>query len=375
MIVHEKTLSGSTARPLAVGVIGGLGFMASPMAKHWRGVESVKVLRVHDRMTVSERKDRCRSAWKDYGAALVHTIEELVGNKDLDGVIVCCGKNGDDLPIIAELADLLAKQANDPFICHMSTVSVNFVKAAYDFCLTKQVRYVNFPLTGSIAGAENATMLILASGDRALCDALFPSLSIIGKPKNFGSGITAGAEVKFIGHLMVFNGLMGISSAAALHTACLNNNQLGGAAQSDFFDFLNQGAGSTKQWDIILSNGIRNDIWNAPFFIKYAVVDAIYAAQLCMDQGISALCVEAILNVALAFSYVLNHVDAGLATHAIAREFVKERAAALDQFVQKHAWTRGDLKSALSHCVDSLPVTIRKTVKLDVTFADFTNAI
>src|SRR5262249_27898413 len=148
-----------------------------------------------------------RKGWKNHGAASVPTLSGLVGDGDLDGVFVCCGKNGDDLGVIAELAKLLSQRAKtQPFICHMSTVSVNFVDSAYEFCRTRNVRYVNYPLTGSAAGAKAATMLILASGDHKLYEELFPVLSLIGKPKHFGATLAAGAEVKFMGHLMVFNG-------------------------------------------------------------------------------------------------------------------------------------------------------------------------
>ncbi|MCB9029941.1 MAG: hypothetical protein H6619_02740 [Deltaproteobacteria bacterium] len=77
-----------------------------------------------------------------------------------------------------------------------------------------------------------------------------------------------------MGHLMVFNGLVGISSAIALHTEYFDVS-LGDSSQSDFFDFLNSGAGGTKQWDLTASKGIKDGIWNQGFLIPHAVIDVI----------------------------------------------------------------------------------------------------
>lgn len=357
---------------LKVGVVGGLGVMASPMAKHWQSDGPVKAVRVHDRGLKGERRDVCRKNWIGHGAKLVSTLEELVGDGDLDGVFVCCGKNGDDLPIISSITEHLNRKPNKGgFICHMSTVSVGFAEVAQRFCLNRNVDYVNYPLTGSAAGAEAATMLILASGDLKIFERLLPALSLLGIPKHFGGAVAAGAEVKFMGHLMVFNGLFGISSAAALHAQCLNSGKLGGPEQTAFFDFLNSGAGGTRQWDVILKRGISDDVWNAPFSLKYAVVDAIYLAQLCLDRGLSNLVVEHVINIALAFSYVLSCVDAEYATHAIVKEIVPGRSEAFDRFVLGNGVPRGNVRLALEKCIQSLPEAIRSKVALSITLNDF----
>jgi 3-hydroxyisobutyrate dehydrogenase-like beta-hydroxyacid dehydrogenase len=360
-----------TEKKLKVGVLGGLGLMASPMARHWKKEGPAQALRVHDRGKPGEYREKCRKAWKEHGADLVFSLEALVGKGDLDGVMVSCGKNGDDLPLISRLARLLAQGEPRRFICHLSTVSTGFVRAAEAFCREVGVAYVNYPLTGGAVGAEQGTMLILASGNRALFERLEPALSSLGSVRHFGEKITGGAEVKFIGHLMVFNGLMGICSAAAVHAEALNLSQLGGTAQSEFFDFLNLGAGGTRQWDIILSQAFKHDRWNSPFAIRYAAVDAIYTADLCRHLGVSRLVAQSVLNTALAFSYVLNEVGSDLSTQSIVRELVPKRARELDAFVLKHQSSGEDLVTALEKCIESFPPEVRASVGLAIRVEDF----
>jgi 3-hydroxyisobutyrate dehydrogenase len=164
---------------------------------------------------------------------------------------------------------------------------------------------------------------------------------------------------------------MGISSAAALHTECLNAGKLGGPEQTAFFDFLNSGAGGTRQWDVILKRGINDDVWNTPFSLKYAVIDAIYLAQLCLDKNLSNLIVEHVINIALAFSYVLNNVDLEFATHSIVREMLPGRCEKFDRFVLDNGVPRGNVKLALEKCIQSLPEAMRSKVALGITLKDF----
>ncbi len=354
---------------ICAGMIGGLGIMASPMAGHWAN-GPVKIVRVHDRGNVGEFRDNARAAWRAHGAQLVPEIAQLV-DTDLDGVFVCCGKNGDDLNIISETATLLASRKPGAFLCHMSTVSAEFAIAAESFCRNLGIRYVNYPLTGGSKGAVAGKLLILCAGERELFDLLSPALSKLGTPKYFGARPESGAEVKFMSHLMVFGGLMGLSSAVALHSDALNGGAIGGESQSEFFDFLNGGAGGTKQWDMSVGFGIKQDIWNTAFAIRYAAVDAIYTAQLCHKRALSRLAIDPVIRMILAFSYILNHVDKNAATQSVLREMIPGRAAAIDDFIARHYDSKLPVETLLARCADSLPADIRPIVALQISPQDF----
>ena len=360
------------AEQLKLVAVGGLGLMLSPAAKHLTGDDSpARFVRVHDRGTRDERRDRAREAWRQHGAERVSTFGDLVGDGRIDGAVICAGKNGDDLQILRELVPLMHERGvRNGFILHLSTVSTNFAEAAEAFCRDHGLDYGNYPLTGGPAGAEAATMLILASGDRDLYGRLEPMLQKLGKPRYFGERVTAGAEVKLIGHYMVFNGLMGIASGAALHAACFGH-ELGDPAQVDFFEFLNAGAGGTRQWEVALSKGIRDHVWDQGFMLQHAVVDAIYAAKLGMDRGLAGYALLSMLMTALGFAFLLNtYPGQPLATHAIVREMIGANRQALDDFVYSRL-NPADVAGTLRQCVEALPEAIRRTVLLDIQRSDF----
>ncbi|MGD8662717.1 MAG: hypothetical protein PVH37_22425, partial [Desulfobacterales bacterium] len=123
--------------------IGGMGLMLSPSAKHLEQGGPARFLRIHDRGTKDNRRDMCRQAWKDHGADIVYDYENLVGDGDYDGVVICAGKNGDDCDIFRALLPLMQRNKKGrPFILHLSTVSAGFTQAAYDFLSAEDVDYV-----------------------------------------------------------------------------------------------------------------------------------------------------------------------------------------------------------------------------------------
>jgi 3-hydroxyisobutyrate dehydrogenase len=208
-------------------------------------------------------------------------------------------------------------------------------------------------------------MLILASGNQSLYSRLEPMLQVIGNPKFFGTSVTAGAEVKLIGQLMVFNGLVGVCSAAALKSACFEED-LSGSDQAAFFDFLNGGAGGTRQWDVALSKGVRDSVWDQGFMIHHAVVDAIYAAELCKERGLPSLAVIPMVATALSFAYLLNkYQGTPLSTHAVVREMVRENAKGLSEFLSEHI-NYSDVEASIRSSIEVLPGRVKDSVLLDI---------
>jgi len=361
--------------------IGGLGMMSGPAAIHLTPADSARVMRVHDRGSKGEQKVSFRLAWREHGAQLVPDIDQLIGDGALDGVVVCAGKNGDDLPIIARLTRLLQSRCSHPvFILHLSTVGPPFVEAATRFCRQAGIGYANYPLTGGPLGAmlggdDPKGMLILASGERPLYERLLPMLQKLGHPRFFGEAPAAGAVTKLIGQHLVFNGLTGISSATALHAAQFNQHQIGGEDQVDYLAFLNGGAGGTRQWDVAMKKGVEERNWNAGFSINHAVVDTIYAARLAIDSGLPRFNVQPIIDVAFAFSYVLQrYPDATLATHAVVREMVGPQAAALDRFMTDQGAFGTSVEESLAACIGSLPGHVQRTVWMSPTLEEFEQA-
>lgn len=345
--------------------IGGLGKMLGPSATHLKANKAAIYLRMYDRGTSGNFRDACRIAWRQAGTTLVSTYKELIGDGDFDGLLICAGKNGDDYKIIKEIISLLKKNQKKYFILHFSTVSCEFVRATFKFCETHDVYYANYPLTGGAKGAVSAKMLILASGNKDFYNRLLPMLQAIGVPNYFGEDIARAAAIKFIGHVMVFHGLLGISLATILQKNIFNFSTLN-AEQIEFFDFLNNGSGGTKQWDVTLRPALQNNNWCDGFLVKHAVVDAIYTAELLIENNIPLSLLLPLLEVALLFTYLLkNTQEKELATAAIA-ELIAKEPITIQDFIAKNLFL--DSRACLKNCVALLPEESQRSLMLEVTY-------
>ena len=121
-----------------------------------------------------------------------------------------------------------------------------------------------------------------------------------------------------------------------------------------------------------LSKGVKDDDWGTGFSIRHAVVDAIYAAKLAQEKGLPRLSIQPMINITLAFSYILDrYPEQSLATHAIAREMIGKGAGDLDAFMTTHGAFAPDIDACLASCIDSLPPSVQQTVRLDVGVEDF----
>jgi 3-hydroxyisobutyrate dehydrogenase-like beta-hydroxyacid dehydrogenase len=396
--------------PLKLIAIGALGNMLSPAAKHLKNSQTAQFIRILDRGTQSAIHEERRRAWQDHNTQLAPDLSTLVGDGKFDGVVICAGKNGDDYKIFLELIPLLyskqlnfrlsaneratgvsivvnedcdricnnaenssaksiskVKQQPAYFILHLSTVSPAFVMATYAFCAKHNIQYANYPLTGGSKGAETAKMLILASGSSELYQRVHPFLQKIGAPKYFDEEITSAATVKLIGHVLVFHGLLGISLASLLHKNAFHLSTFTGATQTDFFDFLNNGAGGTKQWDVALRHGVANNKWSEGFLLRHAVVDLIYAITLMLEKNLPSTLLLPSLEVALLFTSILQRKENhNLATQAIFQLIATTTKSEVDGFIQEHLSL--DSEKSLQKCIALLPTSIRQTIALEITY-------
>jgi len=341
--------------------IGALGTMLSPAALHLKEHAETRFARILDRGTQRLEKDAARLAWKNYGATLVNTLEALIGDGDIDGVVICAGKNGDDRPIIETVLKLFKKNPRQQhrFILHFSTVSVAFVDDAFHLCEKQNVHYANYPLTGGALGARNGTMLILASGNRAFYEQMTGWLQHIGKPEFLGEDPTLGCSAKLIGHVLVFHGLLGMCMAVRAHQRAWKLSEPG-IEQVPFFDFLNQGAGGTRQWDVAIRTGLNDDNWQKGFLLSHAVIDALYTAELLHTQGCPALLITPLITVALLLIHVLNH-HPDQATQSLAQLLCTLPPEIIQQYLERHLQTT-NTEEAITHCISLLPKKLAESV-------------
>ena len=105
--------------------------------------------------------------------------------------------------------------------------------------------------------------------------------------------------------------------------------------------------------------------------IQHAVVDAIYAANLCRERGLPAMAVIPMASIALTFAYLLSKYEgAPLATHAIVREMIQKNSSGLDDFLNQHL-SYANVDASINNCIAVLPQQVKDSVMLEISKGSF----
>ena len=150
----------------------GLGVMGFPMAGHLAATG-------HD-VTVYNRTQAKAQAWvAQHGGNLAAT--PCAAAEAADMVMACVG-NDDDLRSVAlgERGAFAGMGAGSVFVDH-TTVSAKVTRELYAAADARQISFVDAPISGGQAGAENAALSIMCGGDQGAFDRAAPVIGIYAK--------------------------------------------------------------------------------------------------------------------------------------------------------------------------------------------------
>jgi 3-hydroxyisobutyrate dehydrogenase len=136
----------------------GLGVMGFPMAGH--------LVRAGHQVTVYNRTRGKGEAWvQKFGGQRADTPAEAA--RDAELVFTCVG-NDDDLRSVAlgELGALAGMRRGAVFVDH-TTASAQAARALADLAQDRGVGFLDAPVSGGQAGAENGQLAIMVGGDPA----------------------------------------------------------------------------------------------------------------------------------------------------------------------------------------------------------------
>ena len=186
----------------------GLGVMGYPMAGHL-------VKAGHD-VCVYNRTAAKSAAWaKEHGGTAAATPREAAQGAEF--VMACVG-NDDDLRSVC-LGDDGALGAMSPgtvFVDH-TTVSAKVTRELYAVADAAQISFVDAPVSGGQAGAENGQLGVMCGGDQGAYDRAEPIIDAYAKAcKRLGES-GAGQLTKMVNQIAIAGLVQGLSEA--LHFA------------------------------------------------------------------------------------------------------------------------------------------------------------
>ncbi len=188
----------------------GLGVMGYPMAGHLMKKGG------HD-LTVYNRTFAKAEKWvAEYGAGrAVKTPAEAADGAEF--VFACVG-NDDDLRSVTIGADgAFSKMAGDAIFIDNTTASADVARELNAFAKDKGFHFIDAPVSGGQAGAENGALTVMCGGEEAAFARAKPVIDCYAKMVNLIGPPGAGQLTKMVNQIAIAGLVQGLSEA--LHFA------------------------------------------------------------------------------------------------------------------------------------------------------------
>ncbi|NOC91601.1 NAD(P)-dependent oxidoreductase [Ruegeria sp. HKCCD6604] len=186
----------------------GLGVMGYPMAGHLHAAG-------HD-VTVYNRTAAKAEAWvKQHGGSMAATPKDAAEGAEF--VMACVG-NDDDLRMVCTGEDgAFRGMSNGAVFVDHTTVSAKVTRELYAAGQSLGIAFVDAPISGGQAGAENGVLSIMCGGDQAAYDAAEPVMQVYAKICRRIGDSGAGQMTKMCNQIAIAGLVQGLSEA--LHFA------------------------------------------------------------------------------------------------------------------------------------------------------------
>ncbi|MGE0800188.1 MAG: NAD(P)-dependent oxidoreductase [Lautropia sp.] len=235
------TKSYDPVKPHTVAFLG-LGVMGYPMARHL--FAAGHTVTVYNRTAAKAQAWVAeRSAERPDGAARARsakTPREAAAGADL---VFCCVGNDDDLKsvVLGDDGAFAGMARGSVFVDH-TTASADIARVLAAAGAERGLAFVDAPVSGGQAGAENGVLTVMCGGDQAAFDRMKPVAAAFGRAVTRIGDTGAGQLAKMVNQICIAGLVQGLSEGV----------QFGMAAGLDMklvLDVIGKGAAQSWQMD------------------------------------------------------------------------------------------------------------------------------
>ena len=184
----------------------GLGVMGYPMAGHLQN--NGYNVTVYNRTTVKAEK------WvEEYKGSMAKTPGEASQNSEI--VFMCVGRDEDIIEVMEGESGILSNAAEGSIIVDHTTASAEIARNYYQKLKDKKLSFLDAPVSGGQAGAENGVLSIMIGGDEKDYNTVKPVLASYGKAIELIGPSGSGQIAKMINQICIAGLVQGLSEAMA----------------------------------------------------------------------------------------------------------------------------------------------------------------
>jgi 3-hydroxyisobutyrate dehydrogenase len=229
--INAKTYESTPAKNVAFLCLGVMGY---PMAGH--------LAKAGHHVTVYNRSASKSEAFcaEFAGAKRAMTPKDSAAGAD---IVYCCAGNDDDLRnvVLGDNGALAGMKPGAIFVDH-TTASANVARELYAAAKAKGLHFVDAPVSGGQAGAQNGMVTVMCGGDQEAFDAAKPAAMAFSRAFTRMGESGAGQLTKMVNQIAIAGLVQGLSEAIAF-------GQKAGLDVNLVLDVIGKGAAQSWQMD------------------------------------------------------------------------------------------------------------------------------
>ncbi len=246
----------------------GLGVMGYPMAAHL--AKAGHSVRVYNR---SAAKADQWAAQHAAGAASATGATPKQAVADADIVLMCVGNDDDVRSVVYGENGALAGMKKGATLVDHTTASADLARELGDACAKAGVQFLDAPVSGGQAGAENGKLTIMVGGAQTTFSAAEAVLATYARAVTLMGGVGAGQLTKMVNQICIAGLVQGLSEG-------LNFASKAGLDADLVVDVISKGAAQSWQMEN------RGKTMNADKFDFGFAVDWMRKdLRICLDEA------------------------------------------------------------------------------------------
>ena len=242
----------------------GLGVMGYPMAGH--------LAKAGYHVTVYNRTQRRADAWlKEYPGQFASTPADAVGAADF--VFTCVGNDNDLREVALGSNGVLIGMKRGAVFCDHTTASAQVARELHRVATEKGVGFLDAPVSGGQAGAENGQLAVMIGAESALYEKVAPIIDCYAKVTTLIGPVGSGQLTKMVNQICIAGVIQGLSEA-------INFAQCADLDLDAVLSVLSQGAAQSWQMENRGKTMVENQ-----FEFGFAVDWMRKDLGMCIEEG------------------------------------------------------------------------------------------
>jgi 3-hydroxyisobutyrate dehydrogenase len=185
----------------------GLGVMGYPMATYQQKAG-------HDVCVYNRTTAKAQHWAEEHGGRYAETPAEASMGADV--VLMCVGNDDDVRSVVYGDEGILAGLSAGSIVVDHTTTSYDLAKELYENCNQQQIDFLDAPVSGGQAGAENGTLAIMVGGNSSVLEKAKPAMLPYAKTITLMGAAGSGQATKMVNQILIAGILQGIAEGFTL---------------------------------------------------------------------------------------------------------------------------------------------------------------